>query len=315
MAALALFLTNWPADVWLAAVKSADPDRDVRVYPDRLGPLDDIHYALAWLPPARSLGSLPNLRAVFSLGAGVDALIADPTLPDVPLVRVVEPDLTMRMSEYVVMHVLMHHRQQKRIESNQQEKVWDSFPTHAAGNIHVGILGFGVMGRDAAEKLKWLGFRVSGWSRSRKQVPGIETFAGPGQLDRFLAQTDILVCLLPLTPATLGILNRDLIGKLHRGGPLGAPVLINAGRGKLQREDDILAALDAGELHGASLDVFETEPLPRSSRLWRHPRVYVSPHAAADSDPHVIARYVLRQVANHEAGLALENVVDRDRGY
>jgi glyoxylate/hydroxypyruvate reductase A len=315
MAALALFLSNWPSDAWMAAVKRADPGRDVRVYPDRLGKVDDIHYALAWLPPPRSLGSLPNLKAVFSLGAGVDALIADPTLPDVPLVRVVEPDLTNRMSEWVVMHVLMHHRQQKRIEANQQKKIWDSFPTHAAGAIRVGILGLGVMGRDAAAKLVRMGFKVAGWSRSRKQVPSIECFAGSAELDRFLGQTDILVCLLPLTPETVGILNRDLIGKLRRGGPLGAPVLINAGRGKLQREDDILAALDRGELHGASLDVFETEPLPPTSPLWRHPRVYVSPHAAADSDPEVIARYVLRQVNNHEAGLGLENVVDRGRGY
>jgi glyoxylate/hydroxypyruvate reductase A len=231
------------------------------------------------------------------------------------LVRVVEPDLTMRMSEYIVLHVLMHHRQQKRIEENQRGKVWDSFPTHAAGAIRVGILGLGVMGRDAAEKLKRLGFKVSGWSRSRKRLTGITTYAGDGELDRFLAQTDILVCLLPLTPDTEGILDRSLIAKLRRSGPLGGPVLINAGRGKLQREADILAALDAGELHGVSLDVFETEPLPKTSRLWHHPRVYISPHAAADSDPEVIARYVLGQIHSHQAGRGLKNIVDRQRGY
>ncbi|MGH6893918.1 MAG: NAD(P)-dependent oxidoreductase, partial [Dongiaceae bacterium] len=169
MTTLALFLTNWPVDTWLAAMRNVDPGADLRVYPDGLGRIEDIHYAVAWLPPANSLGSLPNLRAIFSLGAGVDALLADATLPDVPLVRVVEADLTMRMSEHVVMHVLMHHRQQKRIESNQRQKIWDSFITHAASALTVGILGLGVMGRDAGEKLRHLGFKVSGWSRTAKQ--------------------------------------------------------------------------------------------------------------------------------------------------
>ncbi len=315
MPALALFLTNWPAEVWLAAMRRADPAADVRVYPNELGRIDDIHYAVAWLPPANSLGSLPNLKAVFSLGAGVDALLADPTLPAVPLVRVVDPDLTMRMSEYIVMHVLMHHRQQKRIEANQRRKIWDSFATHAADALTVGILGFGVMGRDAGEKLRHLGFKVAGWSRTAKLASGIATFAGREELDAFLASTDILVCLLPLTPDTAGIIDRTLIEKLRRKGPFGAPVLINAGRGRLQREADILAALDAGTLHAASLDVFETEPLPQTSRLWLHPRVYVSPHAAADSDPDVIARYVLGQIRRYEFGQGLNNVVDRKRGY
>jgi glyoxylate/hydroxypyruvate reductase A len=313
--ALALFLSNWPVDVWRAAMQRIDPEIDVRVYPDDLGTVEDIHYAVAWLPPANSLGSLPNLKVVFSLGAGVDALLADQTLPDVPLVRVVDPDLTMRMGEYVVMHVLMHHRQQKRIESNQRKKLWDPFITHAASALSVGMLGLGVMGRDAGEKLRHLGFKVSGWSRSRKRVAGIKTFAGREELDAFLAQTDVLVCLLPLTADTVGIIDRTLIGKLRRSGPLGAPVLINAGRGKLQREADIIAALDAGDLHGASLDVFETEPLSGTSPLWHHPRVFVSPHVAADSDPEVIARYVLDQIGNHRAGRGLKNVVDRKRGY
>lgn len=315
MAALALILSNWPIGQWVDAIHEVDPEADVRVYPDHLGRVEDIHYAVAWLPPANSLGSLPNLEAVFSLGAGVDALLADPTLPDVPLVRVVEPDLTMRMSEHVVMHVLMHHRQQKRIDGNQRQKIWDSFATHAASSLSVGMLGFGVMGRDAGEKLRHLGFRVSAWSRSPKQASGIKTFTGEAELDAFLRQIDILVCLLPLTPDTSGIIDRALIRKLRRAGPLGGPVLINSGRGKLQREDDILAALDAGELHAASLDVFETEPLPPTSRLWDHPRVYVSPHGAADSDPLVIARYVLGQIRNYEAGRGLANVVDRRRGY
>ncbi|MDP9137934.1 MAG: NAD(P)-binding domain-containing protein, partial [Pseudomonadota bacterium] len=219
MAALALFITDWPIGVWLAAMRTVDPAADVRAFPDKLGRIEDIHYAVAWKPPANALAALPNLKAVFSLGAGVDAILADTTVPDVPLVRVVEPDLTKRMSEHVVMHVLMHHRQQKRIEGNQQKRIWDSFPTHAAGALSVGIMGFGIMGRDVGEKLRNLGFKVSGWSQSAKHAEGIATFTGREELDGFLAQTDILVCLLPLTRETAGILNRVLIGKLRRNGP------------------------------------------------------------------------------------------------
>jgi glyoxylate/hydroxypyruvate reductase A len=176
-------------------------------------------------------------------------------------------------------------------------------------------MGMGELGRDAAEKLVHLGFQVNGWSNSRKQVEGVTSYAGEGELDAFLAATDILVCLLPHTPATEGILNRDLFSKLSSEGPLGAPVIINAGRGKLQVEADIIASLDAGELGAATLDVFETEPLPASSPLWTHPKVTVTPHNAADSEPEALCKYILRQIKALEAGGELENVVDKKAGY
>jgi glyoxylate/hydroxypyruvate reductase len=313
--ALAFLLPTWPTDLWAAAMRAIDPAIDIRVWPD-LGRPEDIDYAVAWLPPENVLKSLPNLKVIFSLGAGVDAILRDKTLPaGIPIVRVNEPDLTMRMTEYVVLHVLMHHRQQRRLDANQRARVWDSFPTHAAPALAVGIMGLGVMGEDSAKALSGLGFNVAGWSRTRKSIPGVDCFAGEPEFDAFLARTDVLVSLLPLTPETEGIINRTTIRKLSRKGPFGAPVIINAGRGKQQVADDILAALDAGELLAATLDVFAVEPLPPESPLWSHPKVTITPHCAADSDPSTISAYVLGQMQRHKAGERLENVVDIKRGY
>ena len=171
------------------------------------------------------------------------------------------------------------------------------------------------MGKDATAKLKALGFKVAGWSASPKSLPDVTCFSGADGLKRMLAQTDMLVALLPLTPATRGIINTSLLSQLKRDGPLGGPILINAGRGGLQVETDILAALDSGALRGASLDVFEREPLARDSRLWPHPAVYVSPHNAAISSPQAIAALVARQIQAHERGEPLVHLVDRRRGY
>ncbi|MBK8770349.1 MAG: glyoxylate/hydroxypyruvate reductase A [Rhizobiales bacterium] len=311
-----LFVTpTWDAQLWAAEMRKAAPGMEVRVWPE-MGDVATVDYVAAWLPPPDVVRSLSRLKVIFSLGAGVDAILKDPTLPDgVPIVRVNDPDLTMRMSEYVVLHVLLHHRQQRRLDENQRNKIWDGFPTHAANALRVGVMGLGVLGQDAARKLAMLGFKVAGWSRSPKLIDGVQCFSGAGGLDTFLARTDVLVSLLPATPETDGILNRALIRKLARSGPFGAPVLINAGRGRQQVEEDILAALEAGELHGATLDVFRTEPLPPDSPFWSHPRVTLTPHIAADSDPQVICEYVARQIAAYEAGGKLSNLVDRARGY
>jgi glyoxylate/hydroxypyruvate reductase A len=179
-------------------------------------------------------------------------------------------------------------------------------------------MGLGVLGAAAARALKAFGYQVRGWSRSPKSLDGVACYAGVGGLDAFLADTDILAVLLPLTPDTHGILNAGLIAKLSRRGRddrLPGPVLINAGRGGLQIDADILAALEAGELYAASLDVFETEPLPHSSPLWSHPRVVITPHNAAESAPPAIMRYALRQIAAHRNGEPLQHVVDPMRGY
>ncbi len=315
MSAFAFILPTWPTDVWTAAMRKAAPDLDVRVWPDHLGIMADIKYAAAWLPPANVLKSFPNLKLICSLGAGVDAILGDPTLPQhIPIVRVNDPDLTTRMSEYIVMHVLMHHRQQRRVDSNQSQKKWDGFPTHAASALTVGIMGMGVMGTDAAVKLAMLGFKVIGWSRTKKSIASVVCYAAD-ERDEFLGQTDILVSLLPATAETDGIINRSLVQKLSRRGPFNAPILINAGRGRQQVEDDILHCLDSGELYGATLDVFQKEPLPITSSLWTHPKVTVTPHMAADSDPETICNYVYQQIQKFERGQKLDNLVDRSRGY
>jgi glyoxylate/hydroxypyruvate reductase A len=230
-------------------------------------------------------------------------------------VRVADADLTGRMTEYVVMHVLIHHRHQRTIDACQRDRRWDPPAQRAAGAVRVGVMGLGVLGRDAADVLRRLGFDVAGWSRSRKDIPGIATYAGEAELAPFLARTDILVCLLPLTPATRGILNRRTFSLLARDGALGGPVVINAGRGGLQVASDLLAALDDGTLVAATLDVFEPEPLPAESPFWSHPKVTVSPHNAADTDPDAISVYVAEQIARHERGEPLQNVVDRRLGY
>jgi glyoxylate/hydroxypyruvate reductase A len=304
---------NPPA--WQARLQALLPDRAVRLLGEGYAPAD-IRYAVTWWHPPGSLADLPNLAAVFSLGAGVDHIFADPDLPKVPVARVVDPDLTQRMTEWVVLHVLLHHRRQRLYDRWQAERDWNEDRSQpAAKDVRVGVMGLGELGADAALKLAALGFDVAGWSMTRKSLPGIRSFAGEGERDAFLARTDILVVLLPHTPATHGIIDAALLGKLARDGRLGGPFLINAGRGGLQVEADILAALDAGVLKGASLDVFETEPLPPSSRFWTHPAVYVSPHMAALSDHEAISRLIAAQIRRFEGGGGLEHLVDHARRY
>jgi glyoxylate/hydroxypyruvate reductase A len=317
--ALALLISggteNWAPPRWRERFRRSCPGRTVALVPD--DPVDPaaVRYAAVWKPPPGALAGFPNLEVVFNLGAGVDAVMADPTLPDVPLVRVADDDLTRRMTEYVVLHVLMHHRRQRYYEDAQRQAFWGPKLQWAADAVRVGIMGMGVLGRDAAEVLTRIGFQVAGWSRRPKVISGINCFSGETGLTHFLARTDILVCLLPLTTETRGILDARTFALLARDGVLGGPVIINAGRGGLQVERDILAALDDGTLLAATLDVFEKEPLPMDSPLWSHPRVTVTPHNAADTDPDVISAYVASQIARHEGGLPLDNVVDRNSGY
>jgi glyoxylate/hydroxypyruvate reductase len=306
---------NWSSRRWKTRFDDVCRDRPVLLLPDAAFDPADVHYAAVWKPQPGELAAFPNLRVIFNLGAGVDALMADQSLPDVPLVRVAVSDLTARMTEYVVLHVLMHHRQELYLRDSQREKRWAPKTQWAAGAVTVGIMGLGTLGADAAEVLRRIGFRVVGWSRSPKQIDGVECFHGEPHLKPFLRQTDILVCLLPLTPQTRHVLNRGLFAKLNRTSPMGAPVLINAGRGGLQNEADILQCLDDGTLGAASLDVYATEPLPPESPFWSHPKVVLTPHNAADTDADEISKYVAQQIERFEAGGALENIVDRGRGY
>lgn len=306
---------NWSPERWKSRFIEVCRDRRVVLLPDAAFDPAEIHYAAVWKPAQGELAAFPNLQVIFNLGAGVDALMADSSLPKVPLVRVAVDDLTARMTEYVVLHVLMHHRQELYLRACQHEKSWEPKSQWPASAISVGILGLGTLGSSAAEALTRLGFRVSGWSRNSRQIGGVACFHGKSQLDAFLGRTDILVCLLPLTSETRQILNRELFVKLNRNSPIGAPILINAGRGGLQTEADILECLDDGTLGAASLDVYATEPLPANSPFWTHPNVVLTPHNAADTDPDEISKYVARQIDRFEAGEALDNVVDPARGY
>ena len=306
---------NWSPERWKSRFDDVCGDRRVLLLPDPALDPAEVHYAAVWKPAPGELAAFANLRVIFNLGAGVDALMADSSLPDVPLVRVAVGDLTSRMTEYVVLHALMHHRQELYLRACQRELRWEPTYQWAAGAVTVGVMGLGTLGSDAAEVLRRIGFRVAGWSRSARRIEGVECFHGETEVDAFLQRTDILVCLLPLTPDTRQILNRGLFAKLNRNGPMGAAVLINAGRGGLQNEADILACLDDGTLGAASLDVFWNEPLPADSPFWHHPKVVLTPHNAADTDPDEISKYVARQIERFEAGGALENVVDRGRGY
>lgn len=275
-----------------------------------------VSHAIAWKQPAGSLANLPALEAVFSMGAGVDFLMQDSRLPDVPVFRVSQDDLTFRMSEYVVMHCLMHLRDQRRFDRQQAAKLWnDDKEPPLASEVRIGLMGLGVLGRDAASKLKVMGFDVAAWSRTRKTEQDIPVFAGGDELDAFLARTDILVALIPLTNETRGILNRNLFEKLAPDGALGGPILINVGRGGLQVESDILSALNDGVLKAATLDVFEIEPLPQTSPLWSHPAISISPHNSATSEPKATARYIAGQFRRFEEGKEVCGFVDRIRGY
>lgn len=308
-------ITGWDPEVWLKAFAKHAPDREI-VTEIQPGDEASIDYALVWKQKRGSLSNLPNLKAIFSLGAGVDHVFHDDLVPDLPIMRIISPDLTMRMTEYVLWQVLDHHRLGPQYRAQQQKKIWNEDRRQPGANeVTVGIMGLGVLGRDAAEKLKSIGFNVSGWSRRPQTLDGVTTHHGKDGLTDFLKTVDILVCLLPLTPDTKGILSMAVFGRMKEDGPLGAPIVINAGRGGLQNEADIQAALERGLLSAVSLDVFETEPLPEKSPLWLNPKVTITPHAAATSSANALTPEIIKMLEDFERDGTLSNVVDREKQY
>lgn len=298
------------AAAWGDAFRRQMPTLDLRLW-DAPGDIADIEFAVVWQPPRGVLRTFPNLKAIFSIGAGVDHLFSDLELPkDVPVVRMVEPELTRGMTEYVVLHVLRHHRRQRDMEANQRAEKWEMISVPTAPARKVGIMGLGELGGAAARALVALEFDVAGWSRSPKEIPGVESFHGDFGMDSFLARTEILICLLPLTPGTEGILNGDLFARLPKGASL-----INAARGGHQIEADILAALDSGQLSEATLDVFHEEPLPAGHPLWRHPRVTVTPHNASLTDPDGAVGQIIENIHRIRRGEPPTNIVDPKAGY
>ena len=273
---------------------------------------EDIEYFSGFRPAPGFLKSLPNLKAVFSLGAGVDGFLRDPEYPKhLPLVRFVDPTLMHEMAQYVTMHVLIAHRSQRRFDEAQALGKWDqAMLARPSRDTRIGILGLGDIGGTIAASLLPFDFQLFGWSRSRKTVPGVKSFAGEKELPQFLAQCDYCVCVLPLTEETRGIMNAKLFARLPKGA-----WVINVARGGHLVEEDLLAALDAGHLGGAVLDVFQTEPLPAESPIWHHPKITATPHIAGITDPKSALAYVTDCVRRCETGQPLDNVVDLSKGY
>jgi glyoxylate/hydroxypyruvate reductase A len=295
---------------WRPYLTAAWPQRDIRYWPE-IGDKAAIDYALVWHPEPGLLASLPNLQLIVSLGAGIDHVLRDPQLPPgVPILRLVDAHMTEAMCEYIALQVLRVHRQDVDYRAQQAAGEWREHPQKNAAERTVGILGFGTLGEAAGRTLLALGFDVAGWSRSAKEVPGFTTFAGTAGLEAVLARSEILVCLLPMTPETEGILNADLFARLPRGA-----AIVNAGRGRHLVEADLLAALASGQLSAAVLDVFRDEPLPPSHKFWRHQRIIVTPHVAAETHPPTAAAIIAAAIEDFAVGRPIPNLVDRERGY
>jgi glyoxylate/hydroxypyruvate reductase A len=307
--ALLFYSADDDAVAWRRALLRQVPDLDFRIWPD-MGDPSEITMALVWLPPPGLLQGLPNLQAIFSLAAGVDAMLAQPDLPDVPLCRLIDRSLTTTMSEFVLANVLYYHRDFDRFALQQAAARWELILPEPPASRTVGIMGLGELGSDAARLLQAHGFKVRGWSRSERRLDGIETFAGEGGLEAFLGGCDYLVSLLPLTAETEGLLDARLFARLPRGA-----VLIHVGRGRQLVPEDLIEALDSGHLRAALLDVTPVEPLPADDPLWRQPGVRITPHAASYALPETAALTIAANIENLRAGRPLEAVVDRARGY
>lgn len=278
------------------------------IYPE--SGFESADVAVAWNPPHGLLAEMPNVKMVHSIAAGLDNIFADPNLPPVPVCRVVDSQHALGMAEYAIWSVLLFHREMDRHLQNATHKRWERPAQKAAQDYTVGILGFGAIGRTVGRSLRALNYNVRGWARSPKEEAGIATYWGEVQLPNFLSGCDALICLLPLTDATRGILNADLFARLPQGA-----AIINMGRGEHMVEADLLAAIDSGHLRGAVLDVFLKEPLPEESPLWSHPRIFATPHIASMPNPSDVAAQIFENAMRILAGQEPLNSGSRESGY
>jgi glyoxylate/hydroxypyruvate reductase A len=313
--AIALALRFWNPAPWLERFCAACPDREIIDASDPATPLPERHYLGCWKPDPAVFKREPKPLAIFSFGAGVDAVMDARPPAGVPIGRIIDPDLSGRMVEYVVLHALWHFRRMSDLQAAQGRREWLKFVQPAAREATVGLMGVGEMGQASAAGLKAVGFTVIGWGRGPRPGLAFESFHGSDGLDDFLARTDILVSLLPSTQETRGLIDYVMLTKLRRPGPIGGPYFINAGRGDAMVEADVMRALGDGTIRAASLDVFHTEPLPAESPFWSLPNVLVTPHNAADSSPEAIVANVLAEIGRLESGLPLKNAVDLALGY
>jgi len=295
--------------VWAKQFAELAPDVPFRTWPD-VGDPAVVRYLAAWTLPPDLARTFPNLEVLFCVGAGVDQLDLSQVPREIPVVRMIEPGLVEGMVEYATLAVLALHRHWPAYIAQQRERRWNTLPIRTASARRVGVMGLGVLGLAVLEKLRGFGFRCAGWARSRREIEGVECYAGEGELDAFLARTDILVCLLPLTEATRGILGRRVFEALPKGA-----AIVNAARGAHLVSEDLLRALEGGQLSAAVLDVTDPEPLPEDHPLWSNPRVIITPHVASQSQPESSAAAVLENIRRHRRGEPLVGVIDRSRGY
>jgi glyoxylate/hydroxypyruvate reductase A len=298
-----------PAQEWRDAFGQQLPDLPIRIWPDA-GDLGEIEYLAFMHPDFDKLPAFPSLKAMFSRAAGVDDIVKHPKLPKVPLGKVEPPDGDPMMTEYTVMHVLRLHREMPTYQAAQARREWLRVPIRRPEHRRVGFLGFGLMAKTPALILKSLGFQVSAWVRSPRQAPEVPMFHGRDQLEPFLNQTDIAVCLLPLTAETAGIFCARTFAMMPRGA-----MLVNLGRGRHVVDEDLIAALDSGQLSHAALDALWPEPLPPESPLWLHPKVTVMPHVARRPTVNQLVTEMVKNVRSIRAGGPLLEQVDLALGY
>jgi glyoxylate/hydroxypyruvate reductase A len=295
--------------VWAELFARQMPELPFHIWPETGDP-SQVRYLAAWQPPDDIAERFPNLEILFSTGAGTDHFDLSIIPATLPVVRMVESGIIGGMVEYVSLAVLSIHRDLRTYLEQQRNAKWQTHRVHPAASRRVGVLGLGVLGRAVLERLSGFGFSCAGWSRSPQDIAGVECYAGQEGLPAFLARTDILICLLPLTDSTRGILSKPLFDRLPRGA-----ALINVGRGGHLVQDDLLRALDEGQLGQAILDVCEPEPLPPGHPFWTHPRVTLTPHIASMTQPETAVEAVIGNIRRHRQGLPMIGLVDRISGY
>ena len=306
-------LTNNRPDAWIAGFQAEFPDADIDAWQPG-APMAD--HAVVWAPSQQMLDEQMQLRGLFNIGAGVDALLVLRLPPQARIVRLDDAGMSVQMAEYVCHALIRHFREFDGYEADARAGRWGYRKPHARQDFPVGVMGLGVLGERVARAIAQFDFPVNGWSRTAKQVDGVRGFAGAENFDAFLAASRVLVCLLPVTPETRGIMRRDTLMKLHGGQPGG--YVINVARGAHLVEADLIPLLDAGQLAGATLDVFEQEPLPADHAFWRHPKITVTPHASARTLREESIAQIAAKIRKVEAGMAfdeLPGVVDSRRGY
>ncbi|WP_077034617.1 glyoxylate/hydroxypyruvate reductase A [Pelomonas sp. KK5] len=295
--------------IWAEVFAREAPGIDFRIWPD-IGDPGAVRFLAAWEPPQGLADRLPRLELLFSTGAGVDQFDFAALPPDLPVVRMIEPGIVAGMVEYVCWAVLGLHRDMPRYQAQQCEARWQALPVQPATRRSIGVLGLGSLGQAVLKQLRGFGFDCAAWSRSRHQLDGVRCHAGPEELPAFLAGTQILVCLLPLTEDTRGFLDASLFAALPQGA-----CLVHVGRGPQLVQHDLLAALDAGHIAHAVLDVTEPEPLPAEHPFWRHPAISLTPHIASMTQPETAALAVIENLRRHATGQPLHGLVDRRLGY